>query len=357
MKDSGILDFNNSNFFIGLDVHKKDWCVTIRSNGMELKKFSMNPSSDELWRYLIKNYPGGNYLAAYEAGFCGFTHCRRMNELGIKCIVVNASDIPTGQFERVQKTDPRDSRKIARELENNSLKSIYLPARDFEELRSLVRLRHKLTKHQTMIKNRIKGTLYYYGINIPLRFQTNTRWSMKFIQWLNEIKLTTEAGNFTLQENIRTLIEVRTHIKDILLKIREELKKEEHAKYVEALISVPGIAFLSAAVIYTEIMDIKRFGNFDELANYAGLIPALHSSGETEYTKGITKRRNGYLRGALTECAWMAVRKDPALTLKFSELTKRMNKQKAIIRIAKKLLSRIRYVWFNKCEYVYSLVS
>ncbi len=42
------LDFTNQEFHIGIDVHKKNWSVTVRSNQMELKTFSMNPSPEDL---------------------------------------------------------------------------------------------------------------------------------------------------------------------------------------------------------------------------------------------------------------------------------------------------------------------
>jgi hypothetical protein len=48
----------------------------------------------------------------------------------------------------------------------------------------------------------------------------------------------------------------------------------------------------------------------------------------------------------------MAIRADPSLALSFNELSKRMKKNKAIIRIAKKLLNRIRFVMQNETEYV-----
>jgi transposase len=46
------VDFSNQKFFIGFDVHKKNWKATIRTNQMELRTFSMNPQPDELVRYL-----------------------------------------------------------------------------------------------------------------------------------------------------------------------------------------------------------------------------------------------------------------------------------------------------------------
>ena len=46
------LTFSNSQFFSGIDTHLKNWRVTIRNCGIELKTFSMNPSPDELYKYL-----------------------------------------------------------------------------------------------------------------------------------------------------------------------------------------------------------------------------------------------------------------------------------------------------------------
>ena len=68
-------------------------------------------------------------------------------------------------------------------------------------------------------------------------------------------------------------------------------------------------------------------------------------------------RHNQYLRPLLIEAAWTAVREDPAMTLKFKELSKRMKSQDAIIRIAKKLVKRIRHVWLKQEQYVYALVA
>jgi hypothetical protein len=68
-------------------------------------------------------------------------------------------------------------------------------------------------------------------------------------------------------------------------------------------------------------------------------------------------QHNKYLRNLLIEAAWIAVRKDPALTSGFNGYLKRMSKQEAIIRIAKKLLNRVRTVWKEKKEYVCSVVK
>ena len=84
------LNFNGHTFYIGIDVHQRKWVVTIRNNQIELKTFSMDPSPEILYQYMCKNYPGGYYLSAYEAGYFGFWIHRKIENLGIKNIVINA---------------------------------------------------------------------------------------------------------------------------------------------------------------------------------------------------------------------------------------------------------------------------
>ncbi len=351
------ITFSNSHFFIGIDTHLKQWKVTIRNSGLELKTFSLNPSADELCIYLINHYPDGNFFIVYEAGFCGFWPQRRFNELGINCIVVNPADVPSSNKEKVIKSDPVDSRKLARELENGSLKAIYIPELYAEQLRSLMRLRFRLVQNQTRIKNRIKMLLYNYGIIIPKEHLTNSRWSGYFIHWLKSVKLNSSAGQFTLKNLLLQLEQVREHLKSVLKQLREEAKSENISPVISALSSVPGVAFITAMSLYTEIIDIKRFSRFEQLCSFVGLVPSVYSSGETEYSRGISFRHNKFLRPILVEAAWTAVKKDPAFTLRFNELIKQMPKQKAIIRIAKKLLRRIRHVWIYQENYITALVA
>jgi hypothetical protein len=45
MNTTQVISFANVHFFIGVDVHLKNWKVTIHLDGLELKTFSMNPAS------------------------------------------------------------------------------------------------------------------------------------------------------------------------------------------------------------------------------------------------------------------------------------------------------------------------
>ena len=59
----------------------------------------------------------------------------------------------------------------------------------------------------------------------------------------------------------------------------------------------------------------------------------------------------------MVEAAWVAIGVDPALNHCYEELKKRMPGQKAIIRIARKLLSRIRYALTNQMTYEKGVIA
>ena len=357
-KHDNKLSFKDQDFYIGIDVHKKQWTINIVSMKMVMgKSISIDPSPKALFTYLNKRYPGGNYYAVYEAGFSGFWAARELNQLGIKCMATHPADIPTSQKDRLNKNDKVDAKKLARSLSNNNLTFIYIPERISEEYRYLNRYRLRAIKDQTRIKNRIKSTLYYFGYKIPLDFE-GRRWSGAYIRWLTSLEFDTKFGQFSYDDLIKQLNEIRARITKILKKMRDMAKEEETFKLlIPLLLSVPGVGFITAMTLATEIMDMSRFKKFKNLASYVGLVPSIQSSDEKQINLGITYRRNKYLRTMLIEAAWIAVKKDPALIMKFHKLNKRMNSNKAIVRIAKILLSRIRSLWNNQQSYVMAIVE
>jgi transposase len=351
------LNFTGQHLYVGIEVHKNNWSVTIIFMGRFLLTISMNPSPEELAKYLRKNYPGGIYHTVYEAGFCGYWIDRALRREGINNLLVNPADVPTSHKELRRKTDQIDSKKLARELSNNKLEGIYVPSVQSEALRSLNRLRAQITKDQTRIKNRIKSLLHFFGVSIPRNDETK-HWSGKFIKYLTEIKFEHEAQKQTLNFLIESLKQTRARLVEILKSLRQKVKEDEAIKKIIGhLISVPGIGFITAITLYTELIDIKRFSKFDKLSAYVGFVPDTDSSGTIQKVTGISVRQSKYLRGLLIEAAWIAMRKDGALTMAYGQFRQRMNEQRAIVRIAKKLLSRIMYVWSNQKDYVCAVVK
>ncbi|GHV48724.1 hypothetical protein FACS1894181_05300 [Bacteroidia bacterium] len=107
-KQRNKLNFEGQNIYIGLDVHKTSWTVCIMTKELEHKRFNQKPSAKDLAGHLEKNFPGGTYYSAYEAGFCGFHARLELLKCNIHNIIVNAADVPTTHKEKAHKDDWRD---------------------------------------------------------------------------------------------------------------------------------------------------------------------------------------------------------------------------------------------------------
>ncbi len=347
------IDFSGQNIYVGFDAHKKSWRVTVMAEDVIYKTFSQPPQPEVLYNYLARNFPGAFYHTAYEAGFCGYWIHDKLVSFGIKSIVVNPADIPTTDKERVQKEDSRDSRKIARSLSNGTLMPIYVPSIKTQRDRSLLRVRAMLVKDLARYKNRIKSFLYFYGISIDESFPNpESHWSNRFMLWLENIEIDGGSGKKALQILISECKNLRTSILEVTKLIRQLSQTTVYRENVILLKSVPGIGLLTAMIILTELESIDRFNNLDKMCGYIGLIPSTKSSGEKEKTGDITPRGHSVLRTAIIESSWTAIRNDPLLMKSYLSYCRRMESNKAIIKIARKLLSRVRYVLSNKKPYV-----
>lgn len=158
--------------------------------------------------------------------------------------MVNPADIPTTDKEKVMKTDPRDSIKIARSLRNGDLKPIFVPSIKTLEDRGLVRTRATLVKDLTRYKNRIKSFLYFHGIEFPEAFsKPQTHWSNRFNQWLENIEMTELCGKSSLNILLDQSKHLRTSVLQVTRQIRNLAKTDCYKIQQELLRSIPGIGF------------------------------------------------------------------------------------------------------------------
>jgi transposase len=356
---SNKISFKGQEIFIGIDIHLKHWNVCVVCGNVKMKAYQQPPSAVALKSYLNENYPDATYIAAYECGICGFQPYYMMKAVGIDCITFNPADMSKTDKERRRKCDSVDASTIASNLKDGRLDAIYVPSIESLKARSLVRLRYQVDKRQRACKNQIKTFLYAHGIVYPAEFLNNqSHWTRKFIKWLRDeaSKQPAETTGYVLNN----MIDYVEHSHQQLLKVGRAIltlmKSPQYNEQYNRLKTVPGIGAKTASSLLLELVDFKRFKNEDKLAAYIGLIPDTDSSGDYDKSTGVTKRKSRYLRYMLVEAAWRAISKDTALTQAYNKLTKHMQPCDAIIRIARKLITRINHVIKNNEDYKYYIV-
>jgi transposase len=349
------LSFAGQTLFCGIDVHKKGWHVNLRCNEFELEDFRQSPSDASLLKHLHRRYPEASFSVVYEAGFSGFSLQRTLAESGVTCMVVNPADVPTSDKDHKRKSDRIDARKLSRELSNGNLSGIYIPPVAMEHARTLVRQRTKLVRDQSRCKSRIWHMLMFSGLSLGVQ-EEQKYWSRKFVESLRQLPCGSTSLRQALDLALEEYLLVRRLLSQATKAVRTLGQEPAYAPMVRLLRSIPGIGLVNAMVILTEIQDMSRFSNLNKLCSYAGIVPDKSGSGERDTTKGITHRSNNYLRPSIVESSWVIIRKDPALLMAYKRYCKTMDPNKAIIKIARHLLNRIRFVMLKQQEYQVGVV-
>lgn len=343
--------FEGKTISCGIDSHKKNWSVSIYIDDSYYTYVHQVPDAEALKKYLTSNFPGAKYAACYEAGFAGFSIQRNLSATGIDCIVVNPADVPKTNKDVFKKSDKGDSRMLGEALSKGMVRGIYIPAEEIESDRRLVRYRKYTQKNLTAKRNTIKSLLFSSGVTIPANLDNNYV-SKNYIEWLKGIDFGYSTVRFTLDQMILDMEYFRKKLLELNKQIRKLSKEEKYKEIFEILVTIPGIGLITAMTLITEIADINRFQSFNKFNSFVGLCPSEFSSGENDRKGKMTPRAHKTIRELIIEAAWVAKNHDPALAHKFSDLTKRMTKKRAIIVIARKLLSRIYAVWTTKSQYI-----
>ena len=347
------ISFNGQKIFVGIDVHKKNWDVAIAPEIGNVKRHSQKASAVELFDFLKKHYPDGDYQAVYESGFSGFSTYYALKEAGINCMVIHAADVPTTQYEEIMKTDKVDSVKLVRSLKAGLLKGIYIREKENIDDRSVIRIRKTILRDLNGYKSRVKHLLHCNGVILPDRFdKPGSHWSKAFIKWLKEdVELLSSSRN-SLDILIHQVETIRMTLLEATRMVRCLSKTERYKHDFDLLRTIPGIGVIVSMCILTEIYDVKRFHNEREFAAYLGLIPTSHSSGEKIVHGEKTFRGNKQLGPMIVEAAWIAIYRDVGLGSLYLHYKERMKPQEAIVRIARKLSNIIFAILKTKKEYV-----
>ncbi|SDG50125.1 Transposase [Psychroflexus sediminis] len=222
--------------YIGIDIHKRSWKVHCATDLFSGKTFSIKPYPEELHKYVTKHFPGYEVTTAY---------------------------IHRKGKERFTKTDKIDAQLISRELKDGRLKSIPIPDKEREELRSLFRRRNDLVKDYRRIKSLIKMQLLYYGIHIPEEHD-NDHWSHKFREWIDELKFEYSTGKESLESKMRSFRFIDKELREVSNQLRAYCRKHYKKDYY-LLRSIPGIGGIVACGILSELGDLRRFNSLKHL--------------------------------------------------------------------------------------------
>ena len=107
---------------------------------------------------------------------------------------------------------------------------------------------------------------------------------------------------------------------------------------IPLLLTVPGVGWVLAYTIASEIGDIRRFASPKKLAGYTGLCPIVRQSGNRDLRGPLAKNGPKYLRWALIEAATHAAR-DPRYRDRYERTKRRLGRQRGA-KVARVDLSR-----------------
>ena len=238
----------------------------------------------------------------------------------------------------------------ANSLEEIEVVGVDIPESLAEECRYLSRSRGRLMEDEMHLKSRIRALLGEYDYRIPPDFDNRRRWSGACVKWLENLRFATPYASEAHALLLDQLKENRWKQAEMLRNMRQMAGKEPKlSQAVSLLQTVPGVGFLTAFLFITEIIDMSRF---EELVHYVDLELSARSSRELSVSGNMDSLYDE-LFTLLIESSWIAVRKEPGLTMAFSELCSQMSGNAAIIRITKILLSHMCSVWQNQRPFVY----
>ncbi|MGO9611480.1 MAG: IS110 family transposase [Dissulfurispiraceae bacterium] len=339
--------------FIGIDVHKESWQVTVRAEEEEIFHGRL-PGEYDVLKLLIARLPKCRIKVAYEAGPCGFWLYDKLTADGVETIVVPPSLIPVESGNKV-KTDKKDSRKLATLLEKGMLKKVYVLSQEDRADRELVRTRRQVLEHRTDVMRQIKSKLLFHGIKAPLILKKS--WSKKYVMWLKELPIKSESIKIAFDYLIELYEYLTAQVIKITKKVLEFAKSKKYNKKVQLLKTVPGIGTLIAIEMLVELQDVSRFKSAEKFSAYIGLTPSEYSTGEHTRQGRITRCGNKRVRTCAVEASWYLITKDPLMRKKYDMLKRMKGGKRAIVAVARQLMLRVRRILLDNKPYVIKLAA
>ena len=269
---------------------------------------------------------------------------------------------------RGKKTDKKDAKWIADIFKHDLVSGSFIPPADIRQLRDLMRYHWKLTNFTTGEKNRAQNCLTVSNIKLDDVFSDVFGKAASAIT--TRLLESSEPFDVTpyLTKNIKAPVEkiqaavdgeicaeqaeklriIRSHM-DALELCKLNLQSlilttaEKYLPQINIVATAPGIQAFSAIAIISEIgVDMSVFPTSKHLCSWAGLTPQNNESAGKKKTTRIS-RAGAYIKPLLVQCALCAIRAKqfPEVRRRYLALKKRRGHKKAIIAIARMLLTAV----------------
>lgn len=282
---------------------------------------------------------------------------------------------------RGKKTDKKDAQWIADLFKHNLVAASFMPPLPIRQLRDLMRYRFKLTNFSSSEKNRLQNSLTVSNIQLGnIVSDTFGKSSMNIIDKLLNTPLDTpfdieplihaslkkklpelqlaiegaispeQAGKISIiKQHYNDLAARKADLETIILSLAEPYSKE-----LNLILTVPSFKNLfSAITVIAEIgVNMDVFPTSKHLCSWAGLTPTNNESAGKKKSVRIS-RAGCYIKPLLVQCATAVVKseKHPEIRNRYLQLKKRRGHKRAIIAIARMLLTAIYHILKTKVPY------
>jgi transposase len=329
--------------YVGLDVHLNSIAAVWGKAQEKPRSITVAPS-EEGFEALVKAIGANEVWGVYEASSCGFEAYDQLSALGWKMSIVAPTHIVKSVHGKKRKTDLRDAKHLWEVLMSHGelgteLAEIWIPSRELQEEREIVRRRLKLSESSCRVKNGILSLLRMHKIKRPEGMKT--AWTRKHVAWLRGLGKDTTLGasvRTVLESYVRELEFVEEEIETLQKAVETMAEGPKYRAAVEKMTEVPGVGILTALTFLVELGDVRRFDNRRQVGSYLGLVPASYESGEADDRKGhITRLGPPRVRKVLNQAAWHLVRLDPLWRKRYAGIAARGGAKTAIVAVMRKL--------------------
>ena len=319
----------------GVDVHKSFLVATIvkTTGGIEpsyqKKRFStFNSSILEFKQWLLDN---DCHDVCMESTGKYWVPVFNLLEDEINVVIANPKWV---KAVKGNKDDTKDSKWIGDLFRLGLVRGSYVPCKKIRILREYTRYRYKLISCRSSEKNRYQNALTVCNVALDsVVSDIFGKSSTSIIDYLLE-----QSGTSINHEEIASkLLRSLKSKEDAVIESVEGYQMTDAQKYRMRLVRAH-MDYITAEIG----TDMSQFSSSKRLCCWAGLTPGSNESAGKKKSVRIT-RAGVYLKPALVQCAHAAVKSDksPYYKKKYDSLVKRRGKKRAIIAIARMILTAI----------------